>query len=118
MFEPFTTTGIGSLPRTMAEEACRLVIDTFDIPFWPQLPRSSFLESMIPQFSEGMPFLKIDSQREILWVERDHGTSLTEFYETYSENWVSAISEGYAKASIGPRKRYDLTIKGTSNSLS
>jgi len=97
MFEPFTTTGIGSLPLTSAEEACRLVIDTFDIPFWPQLPRSSFLESMIPQFSEGMPFLKIDSQRESLWIERDHGTSLTEFYETYSENWESAISEGYAK---------------------
>ena len=97
MFEPFTTTGIGSLPLTGAEEACRLVIDTFDIPFWPQLPRSSFLESMIPQFSEGMPFLKIDSQRESLWIERDHGTSLTEFYETYSENWESAISEGYAK---------------------
>jgi len=97
MFEPFTTTGIGSLPLTGAEEACRLVIDTFDIPFWPQLPRSSFLESMIPQFSEGMPFLKIDSQRESLWIERDHGTSLTEFYETYSEDWKSAISEGYAK---------------------
>jgi methionine synthase II (cobalamin-independent) len=97
MFEPFTTTGIGSLPLTTPEEACRLVLDTFDIPFWPQLPRASFLESMIPQFSEGMPFLRIDSKRESLWVERDQGASLTEFYETYSENWKSAISEGYAK---------------------
>ncbi len=97
MFKPFTTTGIGTLPLTSPEEACRLVLDTFEIPFWPQLPKLSFLESMIPQCSEGMPFLKIDLQRERLWIEKDHGTSLTEFYETYSEDWKSAISEDYAK---------------------
>ncbi len=97
MFEPFTTTGIGSLPFTAPDEACRLVLDTFDIPFWPQLPKLSFLESMIPQFSEGMPFLRIDSQRESLWIKRDHGIFLTDFYESYSENWKSAVSEGYAK---------------------
>jgi hypothetical protein len=97
MFKPFTTTGIGSLPLVVPEEACGLVLDTFEIPFWPQLPKLSFLESMISQFSEGMPFLKIDSKRESLWIEKDHGTSLTEFYETYSEDWQSAISEGYAK---------------------
>ncbi len=58
MFSPFLTTGIGSLPHTDPEEACGLVLATFDIPFWPQLPKLSFRESMIPQFSEGMPFFK------------------------------------------------------------
>ena len=97
MFKPFMTTGIGSLPLTAPEEACRLVLDTFDIPFWPQFPKLSFYESMIPQFSEGMPFMKIDSQRESLWIEKENGNALTDFYETYSEDWRSSISDGYAK---------------------
>lgn len=97
MFTPFMTTGIGSLPHTDPEEACRLVLDTFDIPFWPQLPQLSFRESMIPQFSEGMPFLKSDDHRKSIWIERDNGNELMRFYETYSEDWKSKISEEYAK---------------------
>jgi hypothetical protein len=97
MFKPFTITGIGSLPHTDPEEACRLVLDTFDIPFWPQLPKLSFYESMIPQFSEGMPLIKIDAQRESMWIEKGIGDALAVFYETYSEDWRSAISEGYAR---------------------
>lgn len=97
MFTPFMTTGIGSLPHTDPEEACRLVLETFDIPFWPQLPKLSFRESMIPQFSEGMPFIKIDENKETIRVERDRGNALTRFYETYSEEWQVAISKDYAK---------------------
>jgi len=97
MLKPFSTTGIGSLPSIDPEEACRLVLDTFDIPFWPQLPKLSFHESMIPQFSEDMPAIKIDAQRGSMWIEKDIGDTLTGFYETYSEGWRSAISEGYAK---------------------
>lgn len=97
MFTPFTTTGIGSLPHTNTREACRLVLEIFDIPFWPQLPQLSFRESMIPQFSEGMPFIKIDDQRKSIWLERNSSDALTRFYETYSEDGSSAISEEYAK---------------------
>jgi hypothetical protein len=96
MFIPFLTTGIGSLPHTDPCEACRLVLDTFDIPFWPQLPRLSFREFMIPQFSEGMPFLKVDERRETIWIERD-GDDLTKFYETYSEDMKLTISESHAR---------------------
>jgi len=97
VFTPFLTTGIGSLPHTDPEEACRLVLETFDIPFWPQLPKLSFHESMIPQFSEGIPFIKIDEQRETIWIERDRSDALMRFHESYSEDWKIAISEGYAK---------------------
>lgn len=97
MFMPFMTTGIGSLPHTDPVEACRLVLETFDIPFWPQLPKLSFHESMIPQYSEGIPFVKIDEHRETIWIERDDSDALTRFYETYSEDWKVAISEDYAK---------------------
>jgi methionine synthase II (cobalamin-independent) len=96
MFTPFLTTGIGSLPHTDPYEACRLVLDTFDIPFWPQLPRLSFREFMIPQFSEGMPFLKIDDERETLWIGGD-GDDLARFYETYTDDLKMTISESYAK---------------------
>lgn len=97
MITPFTTTGIGSLPHTDPEEACRLVLETFDIPFWPQLPKLSFRESMIPQFSEGIPCIKTDEHRETIWIERDGSDALAEFYETYSEDIKVAISEPYAE---------------------
>ena len=97
MFTPFATTGIGSLPHKDAEEACRLVLNTFDIPFWPQLPNLSFYESMISQFSEGIPSIRIDDHRERIWVEKSNGDDITDFYKTYSEDWRSSISDGYAK---------------------
>lgn len=97
MFIPFTTTGIGSLPHRDPGEACKLVLENCDIPFWPQLPKISFRESMIQQFSEGLPFIKVDAQRETVFVERDGNEELTNFYETYSEDFKIAISEDYAK---------------------
>ncbi|MFZ3138369.1 MAG: hypothetical protein WA126_13380 [Thermodesulfovibrionales bacterium] len=95
MFTPFLTTGIGSLPHTDPEEACSIVIETLDIPFWPQLPKLSFRESMIAQFSEGLPFLKIDEKRETIWLQRD-GDDLTRFYETYSDKMKLAVSDNFA----------------------
>ena len=97
MFTSFMTTGIGSLPHTNPEEACELTLETFDMPFWPQLPQLSFHESMIPQFSEGIPLLKIDEKKEKIWIERDNSNALAKFYETYVEDWKIAISESYAK---------------------
>lgn len=97
MFTPFLTTGIGSLPHKDAEEACKLILDIFDIPFWPQLPNLSFRESMIVQFSEDMPTIRIDDQKERIWVEKDISDDFMEFYGAYSEEWLSPITEGYAK---------------------
>jgi len=97
VFTPFTTTGIGSLPHRDPEEACRLVLDTCDIPFWPQLPNISFKESMIPQYSEGLPCIKVDEQKETIWLETDDSDELMKFYEACSEDCTVAISEDYAK---------------------
>jgi len=90
------TTGIGSLPHKDPNEACRLVLDTFHIPFWPQLPNLSFREFMIPQFSEGMPFLKIDDQRETVCIA-EGGNDIAGFYEKYSEHMTLPISEHFAE---------------------
>ncbi len=96
MLKPFLTTGIGSLPHSDAEEASRLVLDTFDIPFWPQLPNASFREFMIPQYSEGMPFFRIDHQRQAVWVEKNSSDELERFYESWTEGSRIAISEDCA----------------------
>ncbi|MCX7914125.1 MAG: hypothetical protein N2511_06025, partial [Thermodesulfovibrionales bacterium] len=94
---PYSTTGIGSLPHTLTSEACDLIFKSVDIPFWPQLPRLSFKESMIIQFSEGMPFLRINEEEKSVTIIRDSSDELERFYEAYNENTKIAISEDYAK---------------------
>jgi len=93
----FSTTGIGSLPHRDAADACELVFGTFDIPFWPQLPNISFKESMIVQYSEGMPFIKVNERDEVISVIRDDSDELERFYETCTETSRISISEDYGR---------------------
>lgn len=95
--KPFSTTGIGSLPHTNAEEACRFVLKSLDIPFWPQLPQLSFREWMIPQYSEGMPCVKIDMSNQTIWLDKNDSDELERFYEIYTDESRIAISEDYAR---------------------
>ncbi len=96
MIKPFSTTGIGSLPHRLAEEACNLIFEAVDIPFWPQLPKRSFKELMIPQYSEGMPFFRIDTERQTFRIERNSPEELERFYESWTPDSRIAISEDYA----------------------
>ncbi len=96
IIDPFSTTGIGSLPHRNPEEACELILRTFDIPFWPQLPRISFRESMVVQYTEGMPFIKVNDITKEAWIIRDGSDELERFYESCSEDTKIAISEDYA----------------------
>lgn len=96
MLKPLSTTGIGSLPHRNAAEACSLIFDTFDIPFWPQLPGVSFKEFMIPQYSEGLPFFRIDPDRQTVWIEKNSSDELERFYEGWTEESRIAISADYA----------------------
>jgi hypothetical protein len=93
---PFSTTGIGSAPHSNAQEACELIAASFDIPFWPQLPYRSFREMMIPQYAEGLPFLRIDDSAEKIFLERDDSDDLDRFYETHAELPGVAISENHS----------------------
>jgi len=94
MLGGFHTTGIGSLPHTEPEEACRVVFDSVDIPFWPQLPHRSFHELMVAQYSEGFPFIRIKG--EDMYVERSDGDAIASFYEAIAERKGFPISEEYA----------------------
>lgn len=94
MFKSFNTTGIGSLPHTDPVEACNLVLDSVDVPFWPQLPHRSFLEQMVPQYSEGFPFVKIEGEH--VNVVQGEEAATAAFYETVADNSGFPISQDYA----------------------
>ncbi|MDD5292272.1 MAG: hypothetical protein PHY46_03720 [Candidatus Omnitrophica bacterium] len=81
----FLATGIGSLPFTDLEKALDFVLDNFSahIPFWPQLPRKSFLESMHVQFSQGFPGVKIDLSRKNVYIDTQGNSFMEEFEECY-----------------------------------
>ncbi len=97
MFIPFVTTGIGSLPHTDVAASCSIILNSFDVPFWPQLPRLSFKELMIPQFSEGIPLIKIDTEKKSIWVDKDNYESATKFLESYTDDLILPVSEDFAK---------------------
>ena len=105
--KPFTTTGIGSLPHRSAIEAVELTLSSVDVPFWPQLPALGFQEQMIPQYSEGMPGLRMDMEKERIWVERDE-EEIARFYETSAEMPAIAISHDFAQG----MHAFSLRIKG------
>lgn len=65
-FEPkCLATGVGSLPYKDAEEAF-LKVKKFSptIPFWPQLPKHSYLEGMTTQFIENFACLEVDEKKK------------------------------------------------------
>jgi len=77
-------TGIGSLPHKSPKEACEFILNNFiNIPFWPQLPKAGFLESMYAQYSEGMPCVVIDREKERIYfkIDEDITGELEKFYE-------------------------------------
>lgn len=54
-------TGVGSMPQKDAAQALDLIFKYLNpIPFWPQLPKRNIREGMVAQFSENLPFLKMD----------------------------------------------------------
>ena len=99
---PFITTGIGSFPHQDEKEVFRLILNNFpDIPFWPQLPKRSFLESMVIQYSEGFPSLKWNEREQKVWVDTSQGIDeeIEKFYQRVERNELEPfqITENFAK---------------------
>ena len=94
-FEPkCLSTGIGSLPHTDVESACRLVVEQFpEIPFWPQLPRLSFNETMYVQYSEKLPGLVIDNNKIYVDLFQDLNDEFEEFYMDYMANRIANFAQ-------------------------
>lgn len=96
----FSATAIGSLPHTEPQDACRLILDKFPLlPFWPQLPKRSFYEGMVTQFSSGLPGIIIDeSNKKICMETKRCQEGLESFYEQIIRQNLDyfAISPAYA----------------------
>ena len=96
----FEATGIGSLPFKDAKSACRIIFDNFEtIPFWPQLPRASFLENMYVQFSETLPGLVIDEAAKAVHIDTSRvADDIEKVYGKYLEGDLEffKISQNYA----------------------
>ncbi len=91
-------TGIGSIPFTEAEAGCRFVRENFPhIPFWPQLPRRTFLENMYVQYSRQLPGVTIAGERMFIDTKRVPD-ELEGFYQKFMEEKLDdfALDPGYA----------------------
>jgi hypothetical protein len=80
--------GIGSTPHLDAATAVDFVLATFrDIPFWPQLPRRAFRESIYAQYAAHLPGVRIDDEEGRIWVELGEGWSgqAEAFYAAFLE---------------------------------
>jgi methionine synthase II (cobalamin-independent) len=110
---PFITTGIGSFPHQDEEEVFGLIFKNFpEIPFWPQLPKRSFLEGMVVQYSEGFPSLRWNEKEQSVWIETSHGfeEEIERFYQRLEKGELEPfqITEDFAK---GLRILKDLSSK-------
>ncbi len=95
------STMLGSMPHTNIQDAGTLLQQyPLSIPVWIQLPKRSFKEAMIPQYSEGFPGIQVDEKEKRIWVERNDNLldAMTTFYEDVVAENVDAfaISEEYA----------------------
>jgi methionine synthase II (cobalamin-independent) len=110
---PFIATGIGSFPHKHEEEVFRLILQNFpEIPFWPQLPKRSFLEGMVVQYSQGFPGLRWDEKKQKAWVDTTEGfdKEVDRFYRWLENGELEPfqITENFAK---GLRITEDLVLE-------
>ena len=97
---------IGSMPHRDPILALDRILDTCsEAPCWPHLPALGFRENMMAQFSEGIPCIRIDREKNNHSFARPEACpeELTEFYENYlrAENTGDltpfALSSSYAR---------------------
>ena len=116
---PFIATGIGSFPHKDEKEVFRLILKNFpEIPFWPQLPKRSFLEGMVVQYSEGFPSLKWKEKEQRVWVDTSQGfdKEFEKFYQRLEEGELKPfqITENFA---TGLRILKDLSSEDHRNKI-
>jgi methionine synthase II (cobalamin-independent) len=92
-------TMIGSLPHSDPDKAAALVARFLpDIPVWPQLPRRSFREGMVAQYSEGFPGIVAGEEKVSVDTTKDLDGPLEKLYAAHLDNDATAygISADYA----------------------
>lgn len=88
-------TAIGSVPHKDVDSALGEILTYFDhIPFWPQLPNTSFKENMYVQFAEGLPGAVVDLANEKVFF--DTSQDLTPGLEKLFEAYLSGNTDAFA----------------------
>jgi methionine synthase II (cobalamin-independent) len=92
-------TAIGSLPFVNVDEAIDNIFSSCsEVPFWPQLPKRSFLEDMYVQFLEQVPSVIIDEQKERVHVDTTSTSGVERFYEDVATSNLEAFCVSEAAA--------------------
>jgi hypothetical protein len=94
--------GIGSLPYDDPQAAWSDILQYFpEIPFWPQLPKRSYLENMYLQFSEHLPGRQVDLENERFFIDKtgDLQSEIEAFYNEYLSEDISRfkVSRDYCE---------------------
>ena len=79
-----TATGIGSVPHTDVDNVCNFILERCkDLPYWPQFAKIDVRENMMLQYSENMPCLKIDLEKNELYYDTsaNREEELLKFFE-------------------------------------
>ncbi len=92
----FAATGVGTVPWVNVEDSCRLILEQLpDMPFWPQLVNLSPLEDMIPQFSEGLPGIRMKNDGRTPFVAMESlEDEMALFYEKFLAEDLDAFALG------------------------
>jgi hypothetical protein len=111
-------TGIGSMPFADVEHALDVSLSKLiHAPIWPQLPRLGMQEQMEIQYSEGMPCVVIDHEKNRMYFDTsgDYSEAFADFYSTYVQAMdpddgngdcsALAISPGYTHGLYAMEKR-------------
>jgi hypothetical protein len=111
----FMATGIGSMPFDDPQHAVELSLSRLpEAPFWPQLPRTGLNERMEIQYSEGMPCLIMDSEKNRIFFDTsgDYSEAFAQFYEKYLASVEAggdlscmAVSEAFSKGIYALERR-------------
>jgi hypothetical protein len=105
-FKPkFLSTAIGSMPFADPEYAVGISFSTLDVPVWPQLSYFGLNEQMEIQYSEGIPRIIIDREKDRMYFDTsgDYSEELADFYEVYIEAMDPEDGTGdCSKLSISP----------------
>jgi len=103
-------TTVGSFPHPDPQQVCDLILENFpEIPVWPQLPACSLHEQMEIQFSEGIPCVVIDNDRQRMYIDTSGDTSmvLAQFYENFMDDDLEhfAISKDFSRGIYAMEER-------------
>ena len=95
-------TGIGSFPHLDEHSSIRLILDNCpEMPFWPQLPQVSYLEDMLTQYTEKMPGVRINEEKNGAYFLRpeEAAEEMEDFYLNFSEGNLGWFKLSKSRAS-------------------